>query len=165
MTTEIKRSRQFASLTPLRAALATAQNLGVARRTHGLHHLEDALAHAAFADLVVGANQLERLTLDQRILLLLEGCAGLAEALAPAARHRTSRQSVRRHLVEEVRHRHIENLGELVEPARTDAVGAALVLLNLLEGEPDGCSQLLLAHAEQRATLTHARADMNIYGV
>src|SRR5262245_42461158 len=88
-------------VTPLRAALAAAQNLGVARRTHRLHHLEDALAHAAFPDLVVGTHQFERLALDQRILLLLEGRAGLAEALAAAARHRSSRQSVRRHLIEE----------------------------------------------------------------
>ena len=54
----------------------------MARRTHGLDHLEDALAHAAFADLVVGPHQLERLALDQRILLLVERRAGLTEALA-----------------------------------------------------------------------------------
>jgi hypothetical protein len=68
----------------------------MARRTHGLDHLEDALAHAAFADLVVGAHQLEGLALDQRILLLLERRAGLAEALAAAARHRAARQDVGR---------------------------------------------------------------------
>jgi hypothetical protein len=65
-------------------------------------------------------------------------------------------------LDEEVRHRHVEHLGELIEPARTDAVGAALVLLDLLEGEPDGRPELLLAHSEKRAALTHARADMDI---
>ena len=43
---------------------AAAQNLGMAGRTHGLDHLEDALAHAGLADLVVGPNQLEGLALD-----------------------------------------------------------------------------------------------------
>src|SRR5215216_7688557 len=146
MSTKIKGPRQFASGFPRPLqhpppcgllALTAAQHLGVAGRADGLDHLEDALADAAFADLVVGAHQLERLALDQRILLLLERRAGLAEALAAAARHRPARQRVGRHLVEEVRHRHVEYLGELVKPARTDAVGATLVLLDLLEGEPD----------------------------
>src|SRR5919109_1245540 len=122
MSTEIKSPRQFASGFPqplphalLTAswrlgALAAAQHLGMACRTYGLDHFEDALAHAAFADLVVGAHQLERLALDQRILLLLERRAGLAEALAAAARHRPARQGVGGHLVEEVRHRHVEHL-------------------------------------------------------
>src|SRR5829696_6874997 len=145
------------------AALWAVQHLGVAGRADGLDHLEDALADAAFADLVVGAHQLQRLALDQRILLLLERRAGLAEALAAAARHRPARQRVGRHLVEEVRNRHVEHLGELVKPARTDAVGAALVLLDLLEGEPDGRPELLLAHSQERAALTHARADMDVY--
>src|SRR5262245_6404729 len=141
----------------------TAQHLGMTCRTHGLDHLEDALAHAAFTDLVVGAHQLQRLALDQRILLLLERRAGLAEALAAAPRHRAARQRVGRHLVEEIGHRHIEDLGELEEPARADAVRATLVLLDLLEGEPDGCPELFLAHSEERAALAHARADMNVY--
>ena len=62
------------------ALLTVSQHLGMAGRSHD--HLEDALADAAFADLVVGAHQLQRLALDQRILLLLERRAGLAEALA-----------------------------------------------------------------------------------
>jgi hypothetical protein len=53
---------------------------------------------------------------------------------------------------EEVRHRHVEHLGEFIEPAQTDAVGAALVFLDLLEGEPDGRPELLLAHPEKRGT-------------
>src|SRR5215212_4891863 len=143
------------------ARLTAAQHLGIARHTHGLDHLEDALANAAFTDLVVGAHQLERLALDQRILLLLERRAGLAEALATAARHRPARQSVGRHLVEEVRHRHVEHLGELVKPARTDAVGATLVLLDLLEGEPDALADFGLTHPEQRATLPNSGTNID----
>src|ERR1700759_1421067 len=122
-------------LTGALAALAAAQHFGMAGCAHGLDHLEDALADTALPDLVVGAHQLERLALDQRILLLLERGGGLAEALLAAARHRPAGERVRWHLVEEVRDRHVEHLGELEQAARTDAVGAALVFLNLLEGE------------------------------
>jgi hypothetical protein len=55
-----------------------------ARRTHGVDHLEDALKHAAFTDIVVGAHQLNGLALDRRVLLLLKRRADLAEALAAA---------------------------------------------------------------------------------
>jgi hypothetical protein len=37
---------------------------------HGLDHLEDALAHPGFADLVVGPHQFQGLALDQGILFL-----------------------------------------------------------------------------------------------
>src|SRR5690349_5496274 len=57
---------------PGSATFAPAQDLGMAGGADRLDHLEDALAHATLADLVVGAHQLERLALDQRILLLLE---------------------------------------------------------------------------------------------
>jgi hypothetical protein len=67
--------------------------------------------------------------------------------------------------VEEIRHRHVEHLGDLIEPSRTDAVGAALVLLDLLERQPDGVAELGLTHRQQRTSLTHARADVNIDGV
>src|SRR5580765_7963673 len=105
----------------------------MARRAHRLHHLEDALAYAALANLVVGAHQLERLALDQRILFLLERRGSLAEtALAAATRHRPAGERVGGHLVEEIRYRHVEHLGELEQAAGADAVGAALVLLDLL---------------------------------
>jgi hypothetical protein len=45
--------------------LAASQHFGVAGRTHGLDHLEDALADTALADLVIGTDQLERLGLEQ----------------------------------------------------------------------------------------------------
>src|SRR5260370_13576652 len=134
----------------------------MAGRAHRLDHLEDALAHPRLADLVVGPHQLQRLALDQRILLLLERRAGLAEALAPATRHRPAGQRVGRHLVEEVGHRHIQDLGKFVEPARTDAVGAALILLNLLKREADSITNGRLAHTEQRASLSPPPSNMII---
>src|SRR5258708_1163690 len=90
-------------------------------------HFEAALAHPGLGDLVIGADQLERLALDQRVLLLLEGRCRLAEALAVASRQRPASQHIGRHPVEEIQHRHVERLGELEQPARADAVGAAFV--------------------------------------
>src|SRR3546814_7944641 len=49
-----------------------------------------------------------------------------------------------------------------LQPARADPVGAALVLLHLLEGEADRLAELLLAHAAQRPPQPHPAADMNI---
>src|SRR5215472_6825949 len=96
--------------------------------TYRLDHLKDALAHPRLAYLVVGPHQFQRLALDQRILLLLERRGGLAETLTAAARHRPSGEGVRRHLIEEIGHRHVEHLGELEQPPPADADGAALVL-------------------------------------
>ena len=96
------------------------------------------------------------------MLLLRERCAGLAEALAATARHGPARERVGWHLVEEVRHRYVQHLGELVKPARTDAVGAAFVLLDLLEGEPDGIADFGLRHAQQEAKLPYPRPNMDV---
>src|ERR1700687_80272 len=85
---------------------AAAEDLGMAGGAHGLDHLEDALAHPGFADLVVGPHQFQGLALDQRILFLLERRAGLAEALAPTTRHRPPGKRICWHLVEEVGNRH-----------------------------------------------------------
>src|SRR5260370_35411904 len=95
------------------ATLAAAQDLGVAGGAYRLDHLEDALAHSRFADLVVSPHQPERLALDQRILLLFEGRGRLAKTLPPATRHRPSGQSIRGHPVEEDGQRHVDPFGEL----------------------------------------------------
>src|SRR5258708_15134358 len=111
----------------------------------GLGPPEDSVGHAVLADRVVGAGQVQGLALDQRILFLLERRAGLAEALAPTTRHRPAGQRVGRHLVEEIRHRNVQYLGEFEQPARADAVGAALIILYLLQRDADGPPELLLA--------------------
>src|SRR5471030_511984 len=144
------------------ATFTTAQDLGMAGGAHGLAHFEDTLAYTVLADLVVGPHQLERLALDQGVFFLLERGRGLAETFFTAARHRPARQGIGGHFVEKVGDRHVQHLREFEEPARSDAVGAALVLLNLLEGETDGCPELLLAHAEKSTPLAHTRTHMNI---
>src|SRR5262245_55159171 len=101
----------------------------MAGRTHRLDHLEDALANTGLADLVVSPHQFQRLALDERILFLFERCASFTEGLATATRHGPAGQRVGRHLLEEVRHRNIEYLGELEKPARSNAVAAAFIFL------------------------------------
>ena len=64
-----------------------------------------------------------------------------------AARRRTVAADMRRFLEEEL-HRHIEDLRDLEQPARADAVHALLVFLNLLKGESHALAESLLTHAE-----------------
>src|SRR5262245_11948254 len=47
----------------------------------------------------------------------------------------------------EERYWHLQNMGDLLQPARSDAVGALLVFLHLLEGETEPIGQLLLGRA------------------
>src|SRR5690606_23990491 len=56
-----------------------------------------------------------------------------------------------------------EHLAQFEQPAGADAVGAPFILLYLLEGQSDRLTQLLLAHAEQRATQPDSPADMYIH--
>jgi hypothetical protein len=51
-------------------------------------------------------------------------------------------QRVGRHLVEEIGQRYVQYLGEFEQSARADAVGAALVFLDLLERQSDSGSNL-----------------------
>ena len=135
----------------------------MARGTEGPHHLIDTLTHSVFPNLVVGPHQLQRLALDQGILLFLERRGGVAEpALSAAARHRPAIQRVRGHLLEEIRYRYIQHLAELEQPTRADAVEPPLVLLDLLECQSDRIAEHCLTHSEQRSSLPQTIADMDV---
>ena len=67
-----------------------------------------------------------------------------------------------RHVVEKERHRHIEDLAELEQARGADAVDAALVFLDLLEGQAEALAEPLLAHAEQGTAQPQALADMDV---
>src|SRR5436305_4810698 len=62
--------------------------------------------------------------------------------------------------LEQKRDRDLEDLGDLLDAAGADPVGAFLVFLNLLEGETQGFAELFLAHAEHDAAHAHATADI-----
>src|SRR6478736_5879638 len=68
----------------------------------------------------------------------------------------------RRGAFEEKRHRHLQDLRDLLQSARANAVGALLVLLHLLEGEPEGVAKLLLAHPKHHATHSNPAANMTV---
>jgi hypothetical protein len=62
----------------------------------------------------------------------------------------------------ETAHRDIENLRHFEKPSRADAVRAALVLLDLLERNPEPAAELGLAHAMRFAQPPDLAADHRI---
>ena len=81
----------------------------------------------------------------------------------PGASSIRARRVAVRHVVEEERDRHVQDLAELVQPRRADPVDAALVLLDLLEGQARAAdAEPLLAHAEQRAPQAQPAADVHV---
>ena len=121
----------------------------------------------ALTELIVGADQVLGLLADQDVAgagfahpafdsAPLAGDPGLAHAVTLAT-HRGFRQAV-----VEIADRHVQHLGELPDACRGDAVGAALVLLDLLEADADALGDLLLGQAEETAAAAQALAEMEI---
>jgi hypothetical protein len=50
----------------------------------------------------------------------------------------------------------------MVQAARPDPVGAAFILLHLLEGKPKSLSKFFLAHPQHRPALSHPAPDVDI---
>src|SRR5262245_22202077 len=67
--------------------------------------------------------------------------------------------------LEEERYWHLKDMGDLLQPASPDAVGASLVLLHLLEAETECGTQLFLAHCKQNTAHPHPAADVPVGGV
>ena len=66
---------------------------------------------------------------------------------------------------EEERHRNLQDVGDLLQPAGADAVGAFFVFLHLLEGQTERVAELFLAHAEHHSPHPYAAADVLVDGV
>src|SRR5262245_34799065 len=64
--------------------------------------------------------------------------------------------------LEEERHRHLQNVGDLLQSARPYAVRAFLVFLYLLEGKAECVAQLLLAHCKHHAAHAHPAANVSV---
>src|SRR5262249_40560239 len=62
-------------------------------------------------------------------------------------------------------YRHLQDVGDLLQPARCDAIDAGLVFLHLLVGDAERIGQLLLAHRQHLAAHTHPCADVLVGGV
>ena len=65
-----------------------------------------------------------------------------------------------RRALEKERHGHLQNVREVMQAARTDAIGALLVFLHLLERQPERLAKVLLAHLEHHPAHPHATADV-----
>jgi len=63
------------------------------------------------------------------------------------------------------RYWHLKDMGDLLQSAGPDAVGAILVFLHLLEGEAERVSQLFLAHCHHLAAHPHPAANVLVGGV
>src|SRR5439155_11579848 len=61
---------------------------------------------------------------------------------------------------EEERHRHLQDVRDVLQTARADAVSALLVLLHLLERKAKCVPELLLAHAEHQPAHAHPAANV-----
>src|SRR5262249_58179146 len=66
--------------------------------------------------------------------------------------------------VEEKRKRDPQDLGKVLQAAGADAVGPLLIFLDLLKSDPEGVSELGLAHIEHEPSHPHAAADMLVGG-
>src|SRR5260370_30629794 len=120
-----------------------------------LGEVEQAAAHGRIVDRVIGLDQFDRLAPAQRI-----GLEGLRRRLGKACRDR--RRAYRIGVVEKERHRHIQHLAQLIEPAGADAVGAAFVFLHLLKGQADRLAELLLREAEHVAAQPNPGPDLDV---
>src|SRR4029077_21040482 len=111
-------------------------------RRHGLHHVEELLSYPGVRDREVEADQLDAL----RTLQIL------ARPVPVPALIRGKK----------VADRHLEDCGNLPQPRGADPVGAALVFLHLLKGEPEALRELLLVQAEQQTPGPDLAADIDV---
>ena len=70
-----------------------------------------------------------------------------------------------RRAVEEERDRDLQDVGNLLQPAGTDPIGALLVFLDLLERQAERIPKLLLAHAEHHSAHSDPAPHMFVDGV
>lgn len=122
---------------------------GVRLAVEGLGQVQKA-ASRPFTELVVGADQVQRLLPGEHFATLARAVAGQLPTI-----------SVGKAIIE-VANRDLEGLRQLPEPRSRNAVGAALVLLDLLKADPDRTSQLLLGEAEKPAAAAQTLAEMNV---
>ena len=130
-------------------------------RTERFGQLEQAFANLRVADAVVGSHQLQRFPSRQRIRferrLRLIGRRQAPRDRRPCTR---SFMSSKKKETGTSRMRLNSNSRD-----GADAVGAALVLLHLLERQADGLAQFLLAEPEQGAPQPHPAANVNVDGI
>ena len=131
-----------------------------ARTRERLHELGKALADLKVRYSEVVVHELDRFARAQRIALK-EG--GVLRQAAPGA-PRPAGGALLDALVK-VRDFDAQGLGDLVQVAGADPVGAVLVFLDLLEGDADRLSQLRLAEPQAHPSRPDPRADVPVDGI
>src|SRR5580692_801158 len=67
--------------------------------------------------------------------------------------------------LEEERNRHLKDLGNVLQAAGADAIGALLVFLDLLECQAKGVGNIGLTHIEHETAHAQAAADVLVYRI
>src|SRR5262249_52818729 len=129
------------------SALAAARDL--------LDEVDNAPAQLGIVDTHEGLGKRQAVRGSQKIRHV-SGRRRLAHALRP--RHAGNN----RRTIEEERHRNLENVRNLLQPARADAIGALFVFLHLLKSQAKSIAELFLTHRQHHATHAHAATDMLI---
>eukprot|EP01100_Stratorugosa_tubuloviscum_P013633 TRINITY_DN6955_c0_g1_i1.p2 TRINITY_DN6955_c0_g1~~TRINITY_DN6955_c0_g1_i1.p2 ORF type:complete len:171 (+),score=-34.73 TRINITY_DN6955_c0_g1_i1:93-605(+) len=125
-----------------------------------LGEVQNAAAHLRIGNAIVSTHQFQRLALGH-------GVHVHARRFLGQTRDQARRQGFHflGHIVEEKADGNIQNTRKIEQTRSTDTIGAALVLLDLLEGQAQGFTQLFLAHAKQGTAQTHTGTHMHIDGV
>src|SRR6185312_4825590 len=125
---------------PPRSTNSTLGSAGACAQ--GPHQIDHALANLGVGDLDEGAVQLKSLAAVEEF-----EDEGFRVRLRHAARLASIARDMRCFLEEEL-HRDIEDLRDLEQPARADAVNALLVFLYLLKRQPHALADTFLTHAK-----------------
>ena len=118
-----------------------------------LEEFEQPFADVRALDFVIGADQFEGFSLGKRVRTLLFVLYEVGHGFA---------RDFRWHFLKEEGHRHIQDVRQRIEAACADAIGPALVFLNLLECQPNSFSKFSLAEAKERPAMSNASTDMDI---
>ena len=71
----------------------------------------------------------------------------------------------RRRALEEEWDRHLQDMANLLQPARADPVGSLLVFLDLLKGNSESIAEPRLTHVQHHTAHAHATANVLVYGI
>jgi hypothetical protein len=120
-----------------------------------LGEFEQAAAQGWVLDPVVGTDQLDGFAPSQGV-----GVERFSRWLGKPCWDRGC--SHRIHVVEEKRDRYVQHPTQIMQSAGADAIGAALVFLNLLKRQPDRLPELFLTQTEHIPAEPNSGADMDI---
>jgi hypothetical protein len=111
--------------------------------------MEKAASDRVIVDLVISCHEFDRFWPLELIRL-------------EAKVHHDRRRTRRIHIVEKEGDWYVKDLRELQQPARAYAISTEVVLLNLLEREPDRFGKLFLTQPKHLPPQPHARTDMHV---